>query len=613
MTTMGTSQDSRNIIFRGASYSIRYSHAFGQIRLEVPDSRELGFRLASIARMDADGKADITHRVGSPRVTRNRGITHLVFSQSSSLWKKRELIFLCSPDKLECYLRIQGRGTLDRLYFFTGLVDGQVIGSVPGFDFYCAANPNFLAKTRYAPNEYHSVSVGHDGTYWAPALASGALHYTFSRERGNKWLSCGLATEPGENRFDAFDFNFKSDEISRAQDNVVNTQSFSIAYNGHKRVDGEWESPRLVFQFASSQSACLKKYCRMLEERRLVPPRRRRQEPRWWRRPIFCGWHEQCALAIRSQVARGLPAVLSESQGAMSTCTQANHERWLRMIKRHRLPIGTLIIDAKWQTKLDNFEVNKRLFPDLRRFIDRCHSQDIKVLLWVQAWGLEGAAAGHCIKLNGKPVAPDPTHPIFRKQLEEGIHRSLSAEPGCLNADGLKIDGLSVCPAGVGLKTHGDIYGFELQRYYLELVYSAAKAAKSDALVSIFAANPYFHDVCDMVRLGDLYTVYGSPVETSRDRANVYQITMPDIPVDTDGWFRFSVDENPVAEFSEQVKFGIPCLYQIEQLYQHRPFVPASLRKFTNQDYRRMRTELTRYCSGLMPSARSRSQNRSTT
>jgi len=46
--TMGISQNSPSVIYRGSHYTLQYSHTFGHLRLKVSNSRELGFDLALV-------------------------------------------------------------------------------------------------------------------------------------------------------------------------------------------------------------------------------------------------------------------------------------------------------------------------------------------------------------------------------------------------------------------------------------------------------------------------------------------------------------------------------------------------------------------------------------
>lgn len=581
---------------RSSNYAAHYSSIFDQVRFSVGGAEELYYWFSPLCRADAGGKMDASS--GELRLRRSvkGGVTRVVAAARSSLWRKREMVIEFHADRIECFVRLAGRGRLDRLWFFSGVRDGEVIGSVPGFDRYGPGDVNALTREWLAPNEPYSVSAGLSTLHWANSLAAGACFYTFAREGARRAFSAGVVARPGENGFDSFDFNFVTPEIKGSLDGVVNTQSFSLAYNGHVKVDGEWESPRLVIQFGRDRDDCLAKYCRLLERSGAIAPAPRGRGPVWWRRPILCGWHEQVALAgLADKRERGRASILTMVPYISPQCTQALHEEWLEVARRRKLPIGTLIIDDRWQKEYAGFDPDPERFPDMRGFIDRCHERGIRVLLWTPAWTTNGVPPEECVLRDGKPIAMDVTHPRCRKRFEEAIRKALSDAPGCLNADGFKIDGSLSCPIGPDIRTHGGVYGFELQRLYFDIVYRAAKAAKADALVSVFVANPYLREVCDMVRVGDLYTSFGSTVDTCRARAAIYRATMKGKLIDTDGTVRFSLAEDLAGEFERQLEFGVPCLYQVREVFQQRAFTRAVHRRFSGSDYRRIKASLDRY------------------
>jgi hypothetical protein len=281
-------------------------------------------------------------------------------------------------------------------------------------------------------------------------------------------------------------------------------------------------------------------------------------------------------------------------------CTQANYEHFLDVIKRRNLPIGALIIDAKWQKTFGAFDEDRAKWPDMRGFIDSCHASGIKVILWLRAWGkTEGLDEDECLKVNGRAASLDPTSPKYIERVRKGMRYMLSGAAGCLDGDGLKLDATNVIPIGRDITTYADLYGFELQRAYFELMYTSATAVKADACVSLFSANPYFRDVCNSVRLGDHYSVYGRAVDTMRQRAAVARIAMAGKPIDTDGTMRFSLEEEILPELREQAREGIPCLYQIEYLLQMRGFGEPRIRKFSEAEYAGIKNILDDYIAAL--------------
>lgn len=70
-------------------------------------------------------------------------------------------------------------------------------------------------------------------------------------------------------------------------------------------------------------------------------------------------------------------------------------------------------------------------------------------------------------------------------------------------------------------------------------------------------------------------------------------------PIDTDGNFRFSMATDFVQELVAQAKIGIPTIYQVELLFQHRNFSKSVVRRLTEEDYSRIRETLAEYADKL--------------
>ena len=146
-------------------------------------------------------------------------------------------------------------------------------------------------------------------------------------------------------------------------------------------------------------------------------------------------------------------------------------------------------------------------WPDLRGWIEARQAEGIKVILWSMAWSRAGVPDDECMTKDGKPFNVDPTNPKYEARLRAMVRRLLSSAEGCYNADGLKIDGELLCPVGPGLKNQGNVWGLELQRKWLSIVYSEAKKHKSDCAIGLYQANPYVADLCDIARTADLFSV----------------------------------------------------------------------------------------------------------
>jgi len=574
------------------NYKYHYSENFEQFRIHLAEDRNFYYWFTPLCRVDVINAVDKT--VETPTIKKiedEKGNTVFEIDFKSTAWQEKKAYLIFGKDSVEYFVKVRGRGVIDRIYYFTGIIDEQLFGSVPGFDTFIPGCTNFLTKKELFTNEFFSISANNDPTHWGHSLCSGPFMYMFSRHESEMKIWGGLLVEKGCHTFDSFDFNHKPPEMEHESESILNTQSFSINYSGHLRVDGEWQSPSLFIGFSKNKLSAIEDYCRLLEKKKAIPKADSGKiKYPWHRKPIFCGWHEQLSLARMKMNAKILSKEqLERGSFIMDESTQENHEKWIDVLCENRIPFGTLIVDAKWQKELALFNVDKRKWPDMRGFIDSCHARGIKVLLWIQAWTMEGLDENVCIKKDGKPVAMDPTNPEYRKILEDGVEHMLSSAPCGLNADGLKIDGTDGIPCGRGVKNFGDVYGFELQHIYTEIIYKKALAIKKDALISLYIANPYFRDVCNMVRIGDLYTVYGRPLDALYERADVVKTAMKGKPIDTDGNLRFSIEDDYMMELDEQIAIGIPCIYQAENLYQHRSFVKPVFRKFTKHDYNAIR------------------------
>ncbi|MBN1676371.1 MAG: hypothetical protein JXR37_35330 [Kiritimatiellae bacterium] len=557
------------------------------------------YGMCLLSAVDSVDRRDTSTRAPEIRPPAEKdGRIELTTECDSSVWARKTHHYLFREDEIQYWTEVEGHARLDRVFYFRGTLDGQEIASVPGFTQVFSPMPNFLEKQEFHASEYLSIAAGNDAKIFETirgfALHGAPLCYVMHEGDSAPFLSAGILAKPGEYRFHAFEFNAPLPEEADVLEPIVGTQAFSLAYHGHQAVDGAWQTPRLVLQFAKDRFAAVEQYVRRLEAfggtvKRTAPYQD------WTFEPVYCTWHDQVALAMPGMKKTLSMAELEGGNVHFSVLNQQRCKQWLDLLAENGVKPGTFIIDAKWQKNSGDPDVDTTRFPDLRGFIDDCHAQGIRVILWHNGWDREAIPDEECCTIDGKPVKADPTNPAYQQRVKAYVRRMLSDEPGCYNADGLKVDGMTGTPGGAGLKTHGGLAGFELARSLLELLWTSAKAVKQDSAIGQFTGFPYFADLCDVARTGDLYTVKGDPNTTNAFRARIQRIVMPGVAIDTDGAERF----NYVLPYEEVLKvqeaIGVPCIYQAEWLLQRRDFCSPDVRRLEAEHYAQIAASWKRY------------------
>ena len=516
----------------------------------------------------------------------------------STIWKKKTHHFVFKDDRIEFHTVVEGKGKVDRAYYFRGILNDRELGSVGGFTQFFSPQSNFIEKQDFHSGEFTSIAAGEDerinksvrhfGLFGAP------LCYVFHEGDTGPFLSAGILAKPGQYLFHAFEINHWPDERrSKVEWPVVGSQAFSLAYHGHQRVDGKWQTPTMLLQFSKGRFEAIEQYVGELRAFGGMFRRKRRYEP-WTFKPIYCTWHDQCAMSIWSDACE-TDAAKPPRPSACDVLTQEQCERWLEMLEEKRLLPGSYIIDAKWQVHWGDNVVDTAKFPDLRGFVDRCHGKGVKVILHTSLWNVDGLPAEECMSLDGKKTsAPDPTHPKYQKRVEEIVRRLLSGAKGCYNADGMKMDS-PWYPGGRTLKTHSGLAGFELARLHQELFSRAAQKVKPDSVMGLCTAFPYLADLCDFARTGDLYSPRGCPIWTNEFRARMINIVMPGVAVDTDGELEFNAVLPDEEVLAGQAATGVPCLYQIEKRARIRDFTLPQVQALDETDYGKFRKSWNAY------------------
>ncbi len=348
-------------------------------------------------------------------------------------------------------------------------------------------------------------------------------------------------------------------------DGTPNGFSLRLVYDGATENHETWDSPSLVLTQGNDEFKTLEEYCSTVYERGGAKHRQRRI-PRWWNGPIFCGWGEQCSEAMRK--AHSLEDHQDNTEIARQASHQRNYEEWLKILIKNGIKPRIVIIDDAWSEKPGSPIPHPERWANLRTFIKDCHDQNIRVLLWWNCFETEMVPPEACIRTSDNDIfrgaygamCADPTHPLFIEKFKEIIYKMLSLDDGCLNADGLKVDINGSIPAGQGYQIRGNVWGRELMKAMMSLIYDNAPLAKPDALIESHTAHPYFNDSLDMLRLNDMIFPDADIVEGMLFREKVARAASRDWLIDTDDW--------PLADIKQfrsyteaQPRLGVPALY----------------------------------------------------
>jgi len=531
------------------------------------------------------GKRDETVSFGKIESQVNDQAVTLSFKERSSQWANKRVFFVCGNDFIEFFYQVEGKAEIERAHFFRGYFGGEERGMAGEIDEVYSTCPNFQEKLYFHPGESFTISAGNvlEMPVGCQAFASPCDCMGLHDRRDRKYLSVGLATQPGQYTWDAFQWNPPvSIPVTQYPPDNSLAGAFAAVYEGKLRVDGTWRSPKLVMTFARDRYDVLGQYLRHCYNRGYMvkPPQRR--PVGWWREPIYCTWHDQVAMVEARSERDGSGGLTSASD----TCTEKNCTRWIGSMEKNHCRPGIVILDDAWAVNRNSGKADPKKWPDMRGWIEKCHTRGIRVMLWVCAWSTDGIPAGECIMRDGTPVACDITNPEYLKRFRDMIRLWFSSASGCLNADGVKLDGMMSLPTGKNLRSCGNIWGLELQRLYLKTLYEEAKNHKPDVCISTYALNPYLAEFTDMVRAGDMFHARLTPHESLCHRVALYRIAMPNAVIDTDGQFSQYALDDYADELQRQAELGVPTLYNAERIARQRFFQPKHNAPVTKDDYK---------------------------
>ena len=358
------------------------------------------FRLPMVSGLSSSGQEEKLSNFQIQPLPISGGVERWQVTADSSLWTKRRFTWRFLEDHLEFQQFATGPRPVERCYFFSdGISERWTNGTSPGVfanstifaSRYFSPQPNLADQDNFTISMPQSIGVlaesREDATAYHPELMTGIfapppLFLAF--EKGGAWAGIGIGDKPGNYQFNALEYS--GSKYAGA--------SFWVNYAGYRSVETGFESPVVSIHFGYSQYDMLSKYIQWIDQNGFGT-QHRLPNAAWHYQPIFCGWAEQTReAAVRKLTPQDL-------------ATQSGYERWIGVLEARGLPLGTIVIDDKWQQQYGTFEVDRQKWPDLKGFIARQHSKGRHVLLWIPAFHREGLPENLCVKQAGRTLTAD--------------------------------------------------------------------------------------------------------------------------------------------------------------------------------------------------------------
>lgn len=476
------------------------------------------------------------------------GAWELRATAQSTLWTGRHFEWRFFPDHIEFQQFAAGHGKLGRNYFLSngvsnrwdkGTTDGHVWDATLYADRYFAPNPNHANQFEFniAMPQILGFSVDRQQDSeqdFRPERITGIfapppLFLAFHMDK--TWTGIGIGAHPGEYQFPALEYT--GSRYAGA--------SFFVDYMGYRPLDGDFASPVLAITFAYDPLDALQAYTEWLDKSGFST-QTAAKDVYWHHLPIFCGWAEQTVESV------------PKGEAPNKLATQANYEKWLSILNDRNLPVGTVVIDDKWQQAYGTFEVDQKKWPDLKGFVAAQHARGRHVLLWIPVAQTDGLPASLCVTAQGKCVTADAGSPAYEAYLRPRI-RHLVQDIG---VDGFKEDWVGA-PAVPGLPLTRPATGIEFVRRFQWILYSETHKWKPDAMVETQTVNALFRESSDLIRLNDIWYATRNVPDVLRLRAGIAHISGWPL-VDTDNASSTTL-KDWWAYMQAQPTIGIPALY----------------------------------------------------
>lgn len=519
-------------------------------RLRIEREKEPVFVVPVVSSLDSDKDRERLSEIEYSLLKASNGNWELTATATSSLWTGRRFLWRFLPDHIEFQQFANGRGKIGRNYFLSSGVSNRWDNGTTG---------NHLWDTTIYADRYFSPSPNHANQFEFNIAMPQILGFSSGRQPdseedfrperitgifappplflafhlNNAWVGVGIGARPGEYRFPALEYT--GSRYAGA--------SFFVDYMGYQDLDGEFASPALEINFAQSPFDALAGYTAWLDQSGFST-RSGGGDVMWHHLPIFCGWAEQTVESVPNGVAPNTMA------------TQGNYEKWISILEQRGLPVGTIVVDDKWQQGYGNFEIDQKEWPDMKAFVAAQHARGRHVLLWVPVAHTDGLPRDLCVTVQGKCLIADVGKPEYESYLRPRIHHLVED----IGIDGFKEDWVGA-PAAPGLPLTGPATGIEFVRRFQWILWSEAHKSKPDAMIETQTPNALFRESSDLIRLNDIWYATRNVPDVLRTRARIAHISGWPL-VDTDNASSTTL-KNWWEYMQEQPSIGVPALYFI--------------------------------------------------
>jgi len=539
----------QNTVVQADNYTLEISKDFVSVILDNVAVTALDIRTGVCTPDTVDNEGEIL-TLECESFAEDRAV--FTWTSESNLWKKTYTV-TCFDSHFEYEVCVEGEGDVDSVNYFGGKMTDKCHGSE--YDFQEGYYP-LIPLDGSVPYEYAPIKDNATFSYLSvPPMFVRIFRTVDVKDK----LAFGLVAQMGEHNFT--EFNYRT-----SMDRWGSKFWLSTDQSGHTHVSGKWTAPKIIGYASPDNDSALKKYCDYYFDSGICGRGDDGEKPRFWYGPIACGWLEQLAHSYAG------------GYGLTDASRQFLYEEFVEKLKARNLHPKILIIDDRWQIKYGTAEVNPDKWQDLRGFIDRVREEEgIHTFMWYKMWDGEGVPEEYCVwdEKENRWIA-DPTNPGYRAILKETLHRIISSDEGCYNADGLKLDFAFWQPIGKKFKTYTGKYGVELFYELVKFIRETVKEIKPYAVINGSPCHPIFADLIDQSRLHDYdYRLRDAFGEFST-RANLFRIALPNALVDTDGC-GYNTKRDTMRYLVNCRKIGIPDMYNVSDT----PYL-----KFTEEDWK---------------------------